>query len=215
MNLSSTDRRSSTSLRQDLTGKAGGKYLPSGLRQYGWIATLVMGLACLADTADGQRLRRAIGGDQTEHLPRRPNDQVEGTIWEYKSTEYQMPLAEGEVEETIEGRFRIEGTAVFDHKPFVEISGGEQRSETLKRLLGGEAMKLSVPSGPEQKRIGEFRKMDNGKTRFEFNDAEGLHGVMIAWPKEDANGVWLAIYYKKDGNRTVGKWAMELRAVED
>ena len=165
------------------------------------------------DITSAQSLRKRIQGSENRDRP--PNDQVEGTIWEYKSTKYKSTLNKGEAVPKLFGRFRIEGNAVFAADNKIKIPPGTDIKEKLKDLAAGKDTELSLFKGLEETRIGEYKKMSNGKVRFDFNDPNGLRGVMIAWPKEDAQGVWLANYTQKEGTKTTGKWLMELRAVKD
>ena len=179
------------------------------------VLVLFGGVSLTANQANAQSLRSRLKGEQPNTLPRRPNDQIEGTIWEYKSTKYKTKLEKGQPEPKVSGRFRIEGTAVFDVKEKLKIGPRKQGGSPLKNLVRGKGVEVDVPTGLEKKRIGEYKKMDNGKIKFEFDDPEGLHGTMIAWKKKDSNGVWLANYFQKEGKKTTGKWLMELRAIED
>ncbi|MEM7457185.1 MAG: hypothetical protein AAF456_22780, partial [Planctomycetota bacterium] len=175
---------------------------------------VLAGITCPTDvlaqrTGILRAVQAATQGQQEESMARRPNDQVEGTVWEYRSIEYKMRLEPGEVAPQIDGRIRIEGNAVFDASPNINIAPRQERAELIQRFARGEGVEISAPTGPEEKRIGEYRRLDNGKVRFEFNDPESLNGVMIAWPKEDAPGVWLANYYQHEGEKTTGKWLLE------
>ena len=179
-------------------------------------AALVSPGEAMAQRASIMRaVQAASQNQQPETLPRRANDQIEGTVWEYRSIEYKMQLEPGEPEPQIDGRIRIEGNAVFDANPVINIAPRTERADLLQRFVRGEGIELAAPAGPEEKRIGEYRRLDNGKIRFEFNDPDSLNGVMLAWPKEDAPGVWLANYFQHEGGQTTGKWLLEIRAVED
>ena len=178
------------------------------------LAAIAVALCLVPAEHSYAQRRKNLQGSTTEFRPRMPNDQIEGTVWEYHSTKYHFRLEDGEQARQLEGRFRVEGNAIFLDKQVVSTASREQRVAQLKRLAqgGGE---VAIPNGPEEKRIGEYRKIDGAKYRFEFHDDEGLHGILIAWPKEGSPGVWLANYYEKDGNQTTGKWSMELRGIED
>ena len=167
------------------------------------------------EQASAQVLKGRILGKDQEKRDRRPNDDVEGTIWEYKSTKYKSTLKKGEEAPVLSGRIRIEGNAVFKADKKIKIGGENNRRKKLKDLASGKGAEIDLGKQVDGERIGEYRKMSNGKYRFDFNDEDGLHGVMIAWPKDGVKGVWLADYSQKDGSKTTGKWLMELRAIKD
>ena len=53
-----------------------------------------------------------VPGQSGDNLARLPDDQIEGTIFEYKGT-FKAGTAAGEPE-ALEGKFRLEGSAIFD-----------------------------------------------------------------------------------------------------
>lgn len=188
-----------------------------------WPATVETASAGPGDRLRGgggvRGLRGAVGGSGSgpgEQRQRAPYDDVEGTIWEYKA-EPEKPK-EGDTPSKLEGRIRLEGNAIFDANKRVKRSGEGSLRDKLGRFRSGETDEIRVPSGPEEERIGEYRKLDSGKVRLDFNDDKTLHGLMLIWPKPDApDGVWLGQYTETDP-RTDKKervWIVELRKIKD
>ena len=177
---------------------------------------LLFAFGFVADTASAQVLKkRLLENQKADTAKRRPNDQIEGTIWEYKSTKYKSKLEKGQEAPKISGKFRIEGNAVFAVEKTVKVKSRDDRRSRLKKIAQGEGGEVSVPSGAEPKRIGEYKRTDDGKIKFTFDDPNSLHGTMIVQLQKDSRSVWQGNYYQKEGKKTTGKWLVELRAVED
>lgn len=117
--------------------------------------------------------------------------------------------------ETISGRFRIEGNAVFDVRLVGVLPPRDKVKRVAEKLKRGEGVELRLPEPPQQKRIGEYKSLSKGRKRIDFNDMESLHGLMIIWPKKDSPGVWLGNYTEKEGRRTTSEWVVELREIQD
>ncbi len=150
----------------------------------------------------------------SSNLARLPNDQVEGTIFEYKGTPKKKPK-EGEEVKDLDGKFRLEGTAIFDVSARFSLPARDDVKKVAKKFLNGDKIELKLPEGAQQKRLGEYRKISGGKYRLDFNDKESINGIMIIWKKKDTNGVWLGTFSEKEGKRTVRQWTVELRGLED
>lgn len=169
--------------------------------------------------ADAQPpLERIFGGSKkADTLPRLPDDQVEGTIWEYTGKPKNKPK-KGEKEiPPLKGKFRLEGNAIFDISKRLPIPKKDEVKKVVEKLRKGTLDELKVPPKAQQKRLGEYRKLSRGKLRLDFKDTDkdGMNGIMIIWPKPKTKGVWLGTYSEKKGKRTVRSWIVELRAIED
>lgn len=149
-----------------------------------------------------------------ENRQRLPNDQVEGTIFEYKGALKGKPK-EGEEAPALEGKFRIEGTAIFDVSPTIKLPSKDEVGKVTKKLAEGKGPEVKVPGGPQQKRLGQYHKTDTGKMRLEFDDKDSLHGTMILTLKNKTKDVWIGSYSEKDGKKVVRTWQVEVRPIED
>lgn len=144
--------------------------------------------------------------------PRLPDDQIEGSIWEYSG---RPEKSDAGTAPTLSGRFRIEGSAVFDVSPRVRLPSRDKVKSKIDQFKRGGPIEIRPPEMPQQKRIGEYRAISNGKKRIDFNDPDTLNGIMIVWPKKDTPDVLLGTYTRKEGRKTAEKWIVELRPIED
>ena len=186
-------------------------------------------------------LKKLGGGAET--LPRLPNDQIEGTIWEYYGTvkatkkteskektkpktegdaaepeEGPLPRAEVEKDEEIpllEGQFRTENKAIFDISTRFRLPDKKKVEEVVEAAKKGKLKEIRLPPPPQQKRIGEYRQIQGSKLRLDFNDKEGLNGLMVIWRKKNTDDVWIGTFAEKQGTKTVRQWNVELRPIED
>lgn len=143
---------------------------------------------------------------------RAPNDQVEGTIFEW----YSVKQKSGEEKKEIKGKFRLEKKAVFDVSPRLALpSKKEVEKKVIEPIKKGDALNIRLPEGPQQKRLGEYTNISGGKVRINFNDKESLHGLMIIWKKKDTDDVWFGTYTEKEGAKTTAEWDVELRPIQD
>ena len=145
---------------------------------------------------------------------RAPDDQIEGSIWEYKGTLEKKPK-EGEEVPKLEGKFRLEDAAIFDVSPTFKIPTKAEVKKVIDKVAAGQGADVKLPALPQQKRIGEFRKLTGGKIRFDFNDKDSLHGLMIIWQKKKTDNVWMGTYSEREGNKVIRTWEVELRQIED
>lgn len=144
---------------------------------------------------------------------RLPDDNVEGSIWEYEGKLKGTPK-EGEKELELEGKFRLEGTAIFDVSPTLALPTADEVKKTVKKVVDGKRVDLKLPSGPQQNRLGEYKKIMGGKIRLDFKDKE-MNGIMVIWPKKGASGVWIGTFDQREGTKTVREWDVEVRQIED
>jgi len=76
--------------------------------------------------------------------------------------------------------------------------------------VGGKGPNLKLPSGPQQKHLVEYHKISSGKLRFDFNDKDSLHGIMIV-QKKNTDDVYLGTFTEREGTT----WDVELRPIQD
>jgi hypothetical protein len=146
-------------------------------------------------------------------LDRLPDDQIEGTIWEYKGKPKFKPKP-GEKKPELEGRFRIEDEAIFAVSRRVKVPARGELKERLEELRG-EGGEAALPEGAQQKRIGEYSKLSKGRIRMEFDDEKSLHGIMVLKLKKDTTDVWIGEYTEVVDEKKGRKWDIELRPIED
>jgi hypothetical protein len=146
-------------------------------------------------------------------LARLPDDQIEGTIWEYKGKP-KFNVKAGEKKPELEGRFRVEDEAIFAVSRRVKVPGPGDLKERLEDLRG-EGGEVDLPEGAQQKRIGEYSKLSKGRIRMEFDDEKSLHGIMVLKLKKDTTDVWIGEYTEIVDEKKGRKWDIELRPIED
>ena len=140
--------------------------------------------------------------------PRAPNDQVEGSVWQFKATRQ-------EVEKPITATFRVEENAILQIEkeiPTEEPSTGTPKRPRDRIKAGG----IKLPAA-KTKRVGDVTKMDNGKTKLIFTEGP-LQGQAIIAPLKDRPGVWSGEYRQRLDDKTekLGPlWKLELRESED
>jgi len=174
-------------------------------------SAIVVAFLCASAAAQPPFLKKR---NETDNLPRRPNDQVEGTIWEYKG-KIKKSDKTGDKPEPIKGKFRIEGTAVFDVSSRISIPSRDDARGVLDKIKNGTGIELKKPAGSQQKRIGEYRKLSNGRIRIDFDDPDTLNGMMILRKKQNTRDVWFGTYDKKEDGKVVKEYEVELRPIED
>lgn len=173
---------------------------------------LVFGLAF--SSAIVAQAQPPLPGRGDGNMKRLPNDQVEGTIFEYKGTLKGKPK-EGEEVPALAGKFRIEGTAILDVSPTFKVPSKEEVGKVTKKLAEGKGADVKLPGGPQQKRLGQYHKTGTGKMRLDFDDKDTLHGTMILTRKQKTEDVWIGTYTEKEGKKTVRTWQVEVRPIED
>lgn len=141
-------------------------------------------------------------------LPRLPNDQIEGAVWQYRATRKGA-------EEELTGRFRVDEKLVFALEAEVRLPERPREGRPLQRLVEGNPATLKLPEPPQQKRIGECKTLSSGRVRIDFQPDSPLPGYVIVRPKKDAKDVWWGTYQAKKGDQPGLKWDIELRKAED
>ncbi len=141
--------------------------------------------------------------------PRAPNDQVEGSVWQFKATRQ-------EVEKPITATFRVEENAILQIEK--EIATEEPSTGTPKRprdrIKAGDGIKIPMA---KTKRVGDVAQMENGKIKLIFTEGP-LQGQAIIAPMKDRPGVWSGEYRQRLDDKTekLGPlWKLELRESED
>jgi hypothetical protein len=149
------------------------------------------------------------------NLARLPNDQVEGAIWEYRGTPKFRPKDDEKVPK-IDGRFRVEKTAIFEVSRKLKLPGRKQVREAIGALRSEEGAEIGLPEGSKPKRIGEFSPLSKTRLRFELDDGKDLHGIMVVQRKSRSLDSWIGEYTEFDGKKKTGRqWQVELRTLED
>jgi hypothetical protein len=145
---------------------------------------------------------------------RAPDDQIEGTIFEYQGKLNGAPKKDDE-ERKLAGKFRIEKSAVFDVSPTFALPSKEQVKKAVDGVVAGKGVNLKLPAPPQQKRLGEYRTITGGKLRFDFNDRESLNGIMVVGKKKKTDDVWIGTFTEREGTKVVRTWDVELRPIQD
>lgn len=176
------------------------------------ILSVAATVAWAATPARAQGPLDLLRGNSRSTLDRLPDDQIEGTVWEYTAT-VSKDSADDEPE-AMKGRFCTEGEAVFDLRRRLPIPTRGEVEETIESIRAGELDEISLPEGAQQKRIGEYRYA-KGKLLITFNDPKSLHGTMNLRKKKKTDTVWIGQYLEKEKKRVVQKWSVEVRPIED
>ncbi len=157
---------------------------------------------------------------------RRPNDDLEGTIWQYRATRKGKGDKETEEKEIVlEGRFRIEEKGVFEADKQIELPGrplpGLRKNNKDEGKAEGNSKdnskgkSITVPSA-KGRRVGDVTKTNDGKTKLVIEAKDfPLQGIVIVWPKKDRPGVWMGTYQERKNDKNGDKWVIELRESED
>lgn len=170
-----------------------------------WLIPLVLLGMCAGVT--GPALAQLPLPPRTDSVPRLPNDQIEGSVWQFKATK------RGE-EKPIEARFRVSDGAILEVPAPPEVKPGENSKTPPEKIK--EALEKLGPKVAD-KRIGDVQKMDNGKTKLVFLEGP-LRGQAIIAPVKNKSGVWSGEYRQRTdpANEKLGPlWKLELRQSED
>ncbi|MEM1304708.1 MAG: hypothetical protein AAGG46_07410, partial [Planctomycetota bacterium] len=170
-----------------------------------------------------EALRKAASGEG-ETLKRLPNDNVEGTVWEYKGVLEKGTLDDGEPFDRdnppkIDGMFRLEQEAVFAVGASIKLPTPGEVKQKVDRLIAGRPDPIRLPTG-KPRRIGEFTITRTGRLNLKFDEdkeehPDGLYGTMAIRMKKGQTSVWIGDYREKEGKRTVRTWQMTLRKIQD
>jgi hypothetical protein len=148
---------------------------------------------------------------------RLPDDNVEGTIFEYKGALKVKPK-EGEEAPNLEGKFSIEDSAILDVSPTFKLPTKEDVKKLTDQITQGKGADVKLPAAPQQKRLGQYRRISKGKMRLDFNDKDSLQGVMVLALQKNTSDVWIGTFTEKlakDGKKSTRIWQVEVRPIED
>jgi hypothetical protein len=150
---------------------------------------------------------------QSGNLQRLPDNTVEGLILEYKGTfKASATAAEPEV---LEGKFRMEKSAVFDVGGTFRAPTAAELEKLKNQILSGKGGELRLPPKPQQKRIGQYQKTTGDKLRIEFDDKDSLNGTMLLFHKKGTGDVWVGTFAEREGTKLVRTWQVTVRPIED
>lgn len=168
---------------------------------------IVAVLTVAADPALAQRprVRVRVPSSGSENLPRKANDQIEGSIYQFSAT---LPDSK---DERLTGRFRIEETGIYSVEK--EIARPKVRDSIRKLRDGGGS--VSIQTEAREQRIGDVIPMGDKKFKLKFMDFETLPGFAIIWPKKDHYGVYMGYFQELDGDEAGRRWKIEVRKSED
>lgn len=170
--------------------------------------------ACPADAQLGA-VRERLG--QADTRERRPNDNVEGTIWEYEG-ELEKGELDGKKEASIAGKFRVEGTGIYAVGRSIRLTGKQDRKKLLEDLRNGGSRTFKTPDGTPT-RIGDVKSSKKSRITLDFDDERddpnALFGTMVLRLKKDLKNVYIGDYQEKEGKKTVRTWQMTVRKVQD
>lgn len=182
------------------------------------IATLVCSLIG-ANVAQAQPALKSRIEKSTTNRP--PNDNLEGTIWQFRA---ERKDKDGK-EIVLEGRFRIEEKGVFEVDKQIELPGRplpglrkNDKGEGKKAVDSKDDTKrksITVPNA-HGRRVGDVANTNEGKTKMVIEAKDfPLQGIVIVWPKKDRPGVWMGTYQERKNDKNGDKWVIELRESED
>ncbi len=154
-----------------------------------------------------------VPGQSGGNLARLPDDQIEGTIFEYKGT-FKAGTAAGEPE-ALEGKFRLEGSAIFDVGGVFRAPSQAEMEKIKQKILSGKGGEVRLPGPPQQKRLGQYTKISGGRLRLDFDDKETMHGTMLINRKKGTDDVWIGTFAEREGTKVVKTWQVIVRPIED
>ena len=167
-----------------------------------------------ADFANSQGPLDVLKGNTGTRLP---DDNVEGTIWEYHAelTSGDKKEVDDELVDKLEGTFRFEDSGVFEVGIRFQLPDRDKIDEFIASLRDGKPQELRLPGAPKQKRIGDYRLAKSNRLRLDLDDDDSLNGVMVQRHKKDRHDVWQGTFQEKEGKRTVRKGKVEIRPIQD
>lgn len=154
-----------------------------------------------------------VPGQSGGNLARLPDDQIEGTIFEYKGT-FKAGSAAGEPE-ALEGKFRLEGSAIFDVGGVFRAPSAAEMEKIKQKILSGKGGEIRLPGPPQQKRLGQYTKISGGRLRLDFDDKETMHGTMLINRKKGTDDVWIGTFAEREGAKVTKTWQVIVRPIED
>jgi hypothetical protein len=148
----------------------------------------------------------------TNNGARAPDDSVEGVIFEYKGT---FKRGDAPEEEVLEGKFRLEKTAIFDVGGTFRAPSAKELEKIKDKILSGKGGAIPLPPKPQQKRLGQFTKTGGNKLRLEFDDKESMNGTMLLYKNKTNADTFVGTFAEKEGTKVVRTWQVTVRPIED
>lgn len=147
------------------------------------------------------------------NLQRLPDDQIEGTIFEYKGT-FKGSGSNAETE-VLEGKFRLEKSAIFDVGGTFRAPSQAEMEKIKEKILSGKGGEIRLPGPPQQKRLGQFQKTYSDRLRLEFDDKDSMFGTMLLNRKKGTDDVWIGTFAERQGTKLVRTWQVQVRPIQD
>lgn len=145
---------------------------------------------------------------------RMPDNTVEGVIFEYSGTLDLASKGKGE-DKPLEGRFRLEKTAIFDLSPTMRLPTKAEVEKVVEGVQSGDPGKIKLPEKPQQKRLGQFQKTGSGRLRLDFDNKEAMVGTMMLFKEKGNTDVWVGTFTERIDGRAGRVWKIKARPVED
>jgi len=175
--------------------------------------SLIATSEALANPLDAVRNRLENGATAN----RAPDDNVEGTVWEYKG-KLEKGQLDGKKEAQIAGAFRLEGEGIFAIGDTIRLPGLDDIEELIAELRKGRAKLIKLPDF-KPKRIGDFKISKNGRLTLSFDDESedpnALFGQLILRPKKRQTSVFIGDFREKEDKKTIRTWQMTVRKIQD
>jgi hypothetical protein len=151
---------------------------------------------------------------QSNNGQRMPDNTVEGIIFEYSGTLDPASKGKGE-EKPLEGRFRLEKTAIFDLSPTMRLPTKAEVEKVVESVKAGDPGKVKLPEKPQQRRLGQFQKTGSGRLRLDFDNKEVMVGTMLLFKEKGNMDVWVGTFTERTDGRAGRVWKIKARPVED
>ena len=145
---------------------------------------------------------------------RLPDNTVEGIIFEYSGTLDPATKGKGE-DKPLEGRFRLEKTAIYDLSPTARLPTKAEVEKVVEGVQSGDPGKIKLPEKPQQKRLGQFQKTGAGRLRLDFDNKEAMVGTMTLFKEKGNADVWVGTFTERVDGRAARVWKIKARPVED
>ncbi|MBA4017922.1 MAG: hypothetical protein C0483_12160 [Pirellula sp.] len=178
------------------------------------VCSFVLALAADASAQPPIPVPVPVPGQSGGNLARLPDDQIEGTIFEYKGTFKAGSTTPGEGE-ALEGKFRLEGSAIFDVGGVFRAPSQAEMEKIKQKIIAGKGGDIRLPGAPQQKRLGQYTKISGGRLRLDFDDKETMHGTMLINRKKGTDDVWIGTFAEREGTRITKTWQVIVRPIED
>jgi hypothetical protein len=145
---------------------------------------------------------------------RLPDNTVEGIIFEYSGMLDPATKSKGE-DKPLEGRFRLEKTAIYDLSPTIKLPTKAEVEKVVDGVASGDPGKIKLPEKPQQKRLGQFQKTGQGRLRLDFDNKEAMVGTMMLFKEKGNADVWVGTFTERINGAAGRVWKIKARPVED